>query len=62
MVIGGHGDTTMIPLTRLSVLQWNSSVSISFRRGKSSCSYGGGATLTGLEHQLGMRPERLLLI
>jgi malate dehydrogenase len=24
MVIGGHGDTTMIPLTRL-VLQWNSS-------------------------------------
>jgi malate dehydrogenase len=31
MVIGGHGDTTMIPLT-FSVL-WNSSVSISFRRG-----------------------------
>jgi hypothetical protein len=27
----GHGDTTMIPL--FSVLQWNSSVSISFRRG-----------------------------
>jgi malate dehydrogenase len=45
----GHGDTTMIPLTRLAS-QWNSSVSISFRRGvgKVAADTMVGATLTGL--------------
>jgi malate dehydrogenase len=65
MVIGGHGDTTMIPLTRLALtMEFQCLNFFQKRRWKSSCRYyGGGATLTGLlEHQLGMRLERLLLI
>jgi malate dehydrogenase len=54
MVIGGHGDTTMIPLTRLAS-QWNSSFSIFSEKRQSSCRYYGWWTLQDfLEHQLGM--------
>jgi malate dehydrogenase len=56
MVIGGHGDTTMIPLTRWF---YNGIQFLNFYRKKnckSSCRYMvGGATLqVFLEHQLGM--------
>jgi malate dehydrogenase len=49
MVIGGHGDTTMIPLTRLA--SYNGIQCLNFfqkRRWKSSCRYyGGWCNLTG---------------
>jgi malate dehydrogenase len=61
MVIGGHGDTTMIPLR----LQWNSSISISFRRGVGKVAADtmvGGATHRSLGTSAWYAPERLLLI
>jgi malate dehydrogenase len=56
MVIGGHGDTTMIPLTRLASYNGIPVSSISIRRIEkvAADTMVGGATLTGSGHQLGM--------
>jgi malate dehydrogenase len=63
MVIGGHGDTTMIPLTRLASYN-GSSVSISFRRGVGKVAADtmvGGNSYGALGTSAWYAPGRLLL-